>query len=210
MVDELLKLIKGLGKILWVSIVAIILLIGGCASLTWWLNKDNHAEIAVDKRINITPQQIQSIQRIGQWEFLSISDEEIVDTVSRGFFRDSELARIYYGTLRLGIDLHQAKPKWLQAEDSVVTATLPPIELLDRNFIDEARTRPFFESGSWSDSDKEALYQQAYKKMIARCLTPENIRVAEENARNQFTQLLHGMGFKHVIIEFEKEKGLDS
>ena len=71
--------------------------------------------------IDITPTQIQEIQNIGQWEFLSINDEELIDTVSRGFFSDSELVRIYYGTVRLGVDLRQAGPQWLHVEgDSIM------------------------------------------------------------------------------------------
>ena len=31
--------------------------------------------------IDLTPAQIRSIERIGQWEFLAIDDEELVDTI---------------------------------------------------------------------------------------------------------------------------------
>ena len=141
------------------------------------------------------------IQDIGQWEFLAINDEELIDTINHGFFSDDELVRIYYGTIRMGIDLHHAEPQWLQVEDdSIVVAKLPPIELLDRNFIDEAHTRSFFEKGDWSSADREALYRRAYNKMIARCLTPANIKIAEENARRQFTQFLKAMGYKNVKV----------
>ncbi len=65
-------------------------------------------------------------------EFLAINDEELIDTVSRGFFSDSELVRIYYGTVRLGVDLHQTEPHWLRVEnDSVIVAKLPAIGCLD-------------------------------------------------------------------------------
>ena len=101
----------------------------------------------------------------------------------------------------MGIDLHHAEPQWLQVEDdSIVVAKLPPIELLDRNFIDEAHTRSFFEKGNWSSADREALYRRAYNKMIARCMTPANIKIAEENAREQFTQFLKAMGYKNVKV----------
>ena len=48
--------------------------------------------------IEISDAQITSIRNIGEWEFMSINDEEIVDTIRRGFFGDDQLARIYYGT----------------------------------------------------------------------------------------------------------------
>ena len=88
----------------------------------------------------LTPTQIKSIESIGEWEFLAVSDEEIVDTVSHGFFGDSELIRIYYGTLRMGIDLRQARKGWIRLEGDTVCADLPPVRLLGNEFIDEART----------------------------------------------------------------------
>ena len=196
MVDFITKEKKAMGCLL-LLVVFVIILIGAFS----WLNASNEIGIKTDNKIDITPTRIQEIQDIGQWEFLSINDEELIDTINHGFFSDDELVRIYYGTIRMGIDLHHAEPQWLQVEDdSVVVAKLPPIELLDRNFIDEAHTRSFFEKGSWSSADREALYRRAYNKMIARCMTPANIKIAEENAREQFTQFLKAMGYKNVKV----------
>ena len=166
-----------------------------------WLNSSNRVNVEADQRIDITPTQIRQIQDIGQWEFLSVNDEELIDTVKRGFFSDAELVRIYYGTLRFGIDLHKAHPHWIHVEnDSIIAARLPSIELLDSNFIDEARSRSFFEKGKWTAADREQLYNRAYRMMLARCMTPENIKTAEANARQQFTQFLKAMGYKHVRV----------
>ncbi len=196
MVDFFTKKKKTMGCLL-LLVVFVIILIGAFS----WLNASNEIGIKTDNKIDITPTRIQEIQDIGQWEFLSINDEELIDTINHGFFSDDELVRIYYGTIRMGIDLHHAEPQWLQVEDdSIVVAKLPPIELLDRNFIDEAHTRSFFEKGNWSSADREALYRRAYNKMIARCMTPANIKIAEENAREQFTQFLKAMGYKNVKV----------
>lgn len=184
------------------SVVVLVALFIGAI---WYFNKDNSISIGADRRIDITPAQIQSIKDIGQWEFLSIADEELVDTVDRGFFRDKELVRIYYGTLRLGIDMSKINEKWITVTDSVVNVTLPPIELLDRNFIDEAQTRSFFESGTWKPDAREALYRKAYNKMLARCFTPENISIAEQNAKVQFAQFMKALGFNNTIINIEKK-----
>ena len=125
--------------------------------------------------------------------------------MSRGFFSDSELVRIYYGTVRLGVDLHQTEPHWLRVEnDSVIVAKLPPIGLLDTNFIDEAKSRSFFEKGDWTSADREQLYNRAYKKMLARCMTTENIRIAEKNAKQQFTQFLRSMGYKILRLSLSQ------
>ncbi|WP_449031412.1 DUF4230 domain-containing protein [Prevotella histicola] len=183
--------------------LVIIAIVGG---VIWYLNSSNSVGLSTDDHIDITPTQIQEIQNIGQWEFLSINDEELIDTVSRGFFSDSELVRIYYGTVRLGVDLRQAGPQWLHVEGDSINATLPPITLLERNFIDEARTRSFFEKGTWTDGDREQLYKRAYRKMLKRCFTPENIKIAEENARQQFMQFLRSMGYKKIRVGFATDR----
>lgn len=206
MSNSIQKFVLNTTRAFWLQVFGVALLIGGGIWLVKWLNNSNSITVNVDQHIDITPQQIQSIQSIGQWEFLAINDEEIVDTVRERFFSDNELVRIYYGTLRLGIDLHKAKPRWLHVEnDSVVVATLPNIELLDRNFIDEARTQSFFESGNWSAEDREKLYNRAYQKMLKRCFTKENIAITENNARKHFEKMLNAMGYKNVRIEFENK-----
>ena len=166
----------------------------------WWLlfaEKDNHIAIEVDDGIDVTPQQIESIRAIGQWEFLSISTEELVDTVRKGLFSDDHLARIYYGTLRLGIDMSRVQ---LEARGDTVVATLPRVTLLDPNFIDEARAKAFFESGSWKPAAREALYNKARRQMLAHSLTRENLQNARQNADTQLRQLLKSMGYNNITI----------
>jgi len=164
---------------------------------------DSRVAVTVDDKINVTPSQIVSMKEIGEWEFLSIADEEMVDTMRRGFFSDDELIRIYYGTLRLGINMHKVGPQWIKAEGDSVTVTLPRIELLDEDFIDEARTQSFYESGKWSSSDLEAMYRRAYIQMKERSLTPENISTAEKNAVRQFSRMMKSMGYSKVRVEIE-------
>lgn len=157
----------------------------------------------VDDKINATPTQILAMKEIGEWEFLSIEDEEMVDTVRKGFFKNDDLVRIYYGTLRLGIDLSEVKDDWIKRDGDTLTVTLPPIRLLDEDFIDEARTQPFFESGTWTDADREAMYRRAYTKMRERCLTKKNIESAKANASRQFYKMFKAMGVENVRIRFE-------
>ena len=173
----------------------------------WWLafaEKDNHLELGANSDINVTPQQIQLIKDIGEWEFLSVSNEELVDTVRKGLFSDDHLVRIYYGTLRLGIDLSKAKKGWIKTQGDSVMVTLPKIGLLDKDFIDEARTKAFYESGRWTAADREALYRKANRQMRAHCLTPGNLRCAQDNADQQFRKMLKAMGFNYVSIDFER------
>lgn len=188
--------------IILLTILALIL-----AGTIYWLNKDNTVSVTTEEQTTLSPTQVESIEAIGEWEFLAISNEELVDTVRRGFFGDDQLVRIYYGTLRLGINMKDVKEGWIQAnaeKDSIV-CTLPPIRLLDNNFIDEARTRSFFEEGKWTGADRQALYDRAYVQMKKRCLTPANIRIAQRNARQQFRDMFKAMGFSNARVEFEEK-----
>ena len=175
--------------------------------LAVWLYRalgDARLEMGADDSIGLTPTQIESIKAVGEWEFLSISTEELVDTTRKRLFSDDQLVRIYYGTLRLGVDMKQVESGWIQQRNDTHFLTLPKIGLLDRDFIDEARTKSFFESGTWKAEDREALYKRAHRKMIAHCLTPTNLRTAEENARESFRKLLRSMGYQKTDIRFAK------
>lgn len=157
--------------------------------------------IVKNDTIDITPMQIRSIENIGEWEFLTINDEELVDTVRKGFFGDDELVRIYYGTLRLGINMKEAHEGWLAMDGDTLRAVLPPVRLLDDSFIDETRTRSFIESGKWSHQDREQMYRRADAMMRRRCLTTDNYKNARLNAEQQFKSMLQSMGYKKVKVE---------
>lgn len=186
-----------------ITILTLVVIIGGC--LYWW-NKDNYMEAGKVGNTQLSPTQIQSIEAIGQWEFLAVSDEELIDTIRHGFFGDDELVRIYYGTLRLGIDMKDVKEGWIQNDQDTIVCTLPPIKLLDNNFIDEAKTRSFFESGKWSGNDREDMYNRAYHAMKKHCITTNNISTAESNAKSQFHRMLKAMGFPYVKVNFEEKQ----
>lgn len=197
-----LMIIIGKYKIVALVVVAAILI-----GVAYWFTRgveQSTLTVETDKTIDITPEQIQSIKAIGEWEFLSVSDEEMVDTIRKGIFSDDHLVRIYYGTLRIGINMHQVSPGWLKASGDSVTVILPNVGLLDKDFIDEARTKSFYESGRWSAADREALYKRAYQKMLKACLTESNLQSAENNADTQMRSMMKSMGFKTVIVRFEK------
>ena len=190
------KIKIGIGAVIAVLLLLIFLWIRSAT-------KGDHLDFGTDNEIDLTPTQIVSIKSIGEWEFLSISAEELVDTLRKGFFSNDELARIYYGTLRLGVNMHQASPGWIKTAGDSVTVTLPKIGLLDKDFIDEARTKSFYESGKWSPADREALYRKAHRQMMRHSLTKENLQAAEANGREQFERMMQAMGFAHVNIQFE-------
>ena len=202
MKDERLKInrIKDVRLILIASgiVVAILFL--------WWLIRgvqQTEISLEADQHIDITPQQIESIRAIGQWEFLAISNEELVDTTRKGLFTDDHLARIYYGTIRLGIDMQKMDSTWITTQGDSITFWLPRPALLDDHFIDEARTKSFHESGRWTARDRETLYRRAQQRMLRYSLTPQNIETARKNGDVQMRRFLQSMGFQHVSIEWK-------
>ena len=152
--------------------------------------------------VYMTPTQIQQIRAIGQWEFMAINDEELADTTRRGIFFDDHLVRIYYGTLRLGIDLSTLDSTNIESQSDILLLHLPDVILLDKDFIDEARTRSFHESGNWSNRDRQDLYERARQRMIARCVTPEALASTRQQAEAQIRQMLQAMGFENIVIDF--------
>lgn len=190
-------------KLLSVAVIAIVALAAG----VWLMRSCETTSISIetDERIDITPSQIKSLEAIGEWEFMSIYDEEMVDTIRKGFFSDDKLVRIYYGTLRLGVNMHEANPGWISRDkDSTLVVKMPPVKLLSNDFIDEAQTRAFIETGTWTDSDRKHMYTLAYNRMKKRNITPKNIKAAEENAKEQMRSILQSMGFEKIRIEFAK------
>ena len=186
-------------------IIILTLVVVVIIALRWLVRSLSHSEVTVaaNEQIDITPEQITSIKALGEWEFLASANEELVDTVRKNILKDDHLVRIYYGTVRLGVNMHQVSPGWIRTAGDSIEVVLPKIGLLDRDFIDEARSKSFFESGKWSPKDREALYRKAYKKMLHRSLTKENISKAQQNGEAQFRQMMRSMGYEHVSIRFE-------
>ena len=117
---------------LWalIAIAVIIIIFRFCSST----KNDSLPTVSVDDKIDVTSTIITSMKEIGEWEFLSVTDEELVDTTRKGFLRDDKLVRIYYGKLSLGINMHKAEPHWARMQGDSVIITLPGIELLDKRF----------------------------------------------------------------------------
>lgn len=198
------RLFAGISRLKLYAAITILLLAVIAAAYLVRSCRNDSVTVHVDDKINLTPTQVKEMKEIGEWEFLSIEDEEMVDTTRKRLFKDDELIRIYTGTLRLGIDLTEAKDDWLTTDGDTLRVTLPPIKLLDEDFIDEAKTQSFFESGSWSDKARDDMYHRAKEKMKQRCLTKENISSAEDNAMKQFFQMFKAMGFEFVEVRFDK------
>ena len=188
-------------KIILLLIILVIVL-GGI--LIFSLRKQPLVSVSTNGHTVSTPVEIEDIKAIGQWEFLTLSDEEIVDTVRHGFFGDDELSRIYYGTLRLGVDLRKLDKDAIYTKGDSLSVVLPPIGLLDNHFIDEARTRSFIEDGKWTEADRAALTRKAERLMRRRCLTTTNVQTARANGQKQVEAFFRALGYNRVHVAIGK------
>lgn len=203
----LMAVLKRVPLSIWLKLTFVVLIVGIVvyliSSIKTVVTTTNTTvpDVVKNEKIDVTPTMIRSIEQIGEWSFLEINDEELVDTVRRGIFSNDELVRIYYGTLRLGINQKDAKEGWLSMSGDTLVAKLPPVRLLDNDFIDETRTRSFIASGKWSNVDRKEMYDRAAQKMRQRCLTKKNYAAAQLNAKEQFGQMLRSMGFEKTRVE---------
>jgi len=201
--NRLIQFFTGGVKAMLFAIVSLLVII---ILIVVWINHTTHAHLVDSHGVEISATVIDEVRAIGEWDFMSVSDEEIVDTTRNGFFGDDHLSRIYYGTLRLGIDTRELGERWLSIRGDTVVATLPQVKLLDERFIDEARTKTFFESGEWNAATRDALYMRAKEKMRNRCMNASNIKSAEQNAALQFDSMLRALGFNYIRVVFDKRK----
>lgn len=191
--DGVNRFVVTLASLCFIAVVVVLVWLG-------YRMRADYLSVGTDDAIDETPNVVEQMKEIGQWEFLAISDEELVDTVRTGFFSDDELVRIYYGTLRLGIDFSQCSDEWIEVQGDSVVLTLPDVKLLDEDFLDETRTRSFFESGKWSNADRKDMAVRARNIMRKRCLTKANLELAQKNAEQQIRAF--------VILFLNKNKKL--
>lgn len=159
-----------------------------------------HVEKA--KTISVTPEEIRAIKDIAQWEFLSVQTEELAELSRERTLGDDRIVRVYNGTLRLGIDKNRLTDRWFEARGDTAVLTLPPIALLDQDFIRETSAEPFYARGEWDAAAKEQLYAQARQKMLKRCLTRENLNKARQNCTAQFDRIFFALGFRFVVVKY--------
>lgn len=163
-------------------------------------------DTAVDKPIAQSPEEIVHLRSIGQWEFLSVESEELVERHHTGLMSDRDLICIYRGTLRIGVDLRKLPEDWVEVKGRNAIVHLPQPSLLDENFLDESRTTVFMEQGLFRAEEREAMIAEAKNKMKQRALSTDNLSIARRNAESQFQKLFHAMGYEDVIVEFAPQK----
>lgn len=159
----------------------------------------------VEAKIGFSPEQIKSIEDIGEWVFLTVEAEEMIDTVRKNLIlKDDALSRIYVGNLHYGIDMRLLHgQQWLSVHGDTLTARVPAVKLLDRKFINEARTRTFYEHGTWDNQAMKALYQKAQRTMMKKYHTQPTVNKAKENALKELTNYFKAFGYNTIELQFD-------
>ena len=125
--------------------------------------KNTSLSIVTNEKIDCTPNIVDRMKAIGQWEFLAVSDEELIDTVRKGFFSDDELVRIYYGKLRLGID----RPYCFHSLRHYSASYLHAIGIPDAYIL---------ERGGWSSPH---IMQKVYRHALSDRVDPMAIKAVD-------------------------------
>ena len=67
--------------------------------------------------IDSTPEDIRALRDIGQWEFLSVDTEELVEKNESSLLSThKQLVCVYRGTLRIGIDMNNLPADWCKVQ----------------------------------------------------------------------------------------------
>ncbi len=166
-----------------------------------------HPLMTQEGEVATTRTRLDGVKEIGQWAFLTIRDEQLVETlaVEKRLWpipdKQKRLARIYRGTLCVGFNLKRdVRGDWLTERGDTVTVRLPRVHLLDDNFLDAANATAVIEEGEWTAADRAALDALAKKKMKTACLTPQKLQHAQNIARQQMETLLKTLGYKEIRI----------
>ena len=75
-------------------------------------NSPIHLEVERNTRIDLTPEQILSVRDIGQWEFLTINTEELVEWQRSRTLTTDRLTRIYKGMGGIGMEMRNVWEDW--------------------------------------------------------------------------------------------------
>lgn len=165
-------------------------------------------EVTTDdnERIDSTEVVVKRIETSRQWTFLKIPVEEVVSR-EKGLIWKDNITKKFKGQIELGLDLRMMLPGWAvyQTGDfSKIELNMPPIEILNTDFLDEAASQTLIDEGSWELDDKKSMKEEAIQKMRSQALSLHNIEAAEAMARRELTETFKKLGYKDVIVNITR------
>ena len=199
---------KTYGKIKLAAVVVVCLIVMVAVLYMCHAAKNVTAGHQTEVVVTPTPVNLDSIRAIGQWAFLTVEMDEVVDTVDRGLFSSDRISVAYHGTLHYGINVAEARPGWVTiVGDTAVTVVLPPVKLLDYRFLDERNVKVYEGRDDMDFINKPtvraALVRKAKAAMIRR--GRENIPEARGKAEAEVRRIFSQHGYKKIVIRFEDD-----
>lgn len=199
---------KTYGKIKLAAVVAVCLIVVVAVLYMCHAAKSVTAGHQTEVVVTPTPVNLDSIRAIGQWSFLTVEMDEIVDTVDRGLFSSDRISVAYHGTLHYGINVAEARHGWVTiVGDTAVTVVLPPVRLLDDRFLDERNVKVYEGRDDMDFINKPtvraALVRKAKAAMIRR--GRENIPEARGKAETEVRRIFSQHGYKKIVVSFEDD-----
>ncbi len=185
---------KTYGKIKLAAVVAVCLIVVVAVLYMCHAAKSVTAGHQTEVVVTPTPVNLDSIRAIGQWAFLTVEMDEVVDTVDQGLFSSDRISVAYHGTLHYGINVAEARPGWVTiAGDTAVSVVLPPVKLLDDRFLDERNVKVYE-----GRDDMDFI-----NKPIRR--GRENIPEARGKAEAEVRRIFSQHGYKKIVVCFEDD-----
>lgn len=199
---------KTYGKIKLAAVVVVCLIVMVAVLYMCHAAKNVTAGHQTEVVVTPTPVNLDSIRAIGQWSFLTVEMDEVVDTVDRGLFSSDRISVAYHGTLHYGINVAEARPGWVTiVGDTAVTVVLPPVKLLDDRFLDERNVKVYEGRDDMDFINKPtvraALVRKAKAAMIRR--GRENIPEARGKAETEVRRIFSQHGYKKIVVSFEDD-----
>ncbi|GJG64131.1 hypothetical protein PRLR6014_06070 [Prevotella lacticifex] len=199
---------KTYGKIKLAAVVVVCLIVMVAVLYMCHAAKSVTAGHQTEVVVTPTPVNLDSIRAIGQWSFLTVEMDEVVDTVDRGLFSSDRISVAYHGTLHYGINVAEARPGWVTiVGDTAVTVVLPPVKLLDDRFLDERNVKVYEGRDDMDFINKPtvraALVRKAKAAMIRR--GRENIPEARSKAETEVRRIFSQHGYKKIVVRFEDD-----
>lgn len=158
------------------------------------------SKVKKGEEIILTATQLRDIKSNNSWCFYQLEiGPERVDTTS-GL---AVLSRFYYGTMHIGVNIEKTPDNWLYQKGDTFYVKLPPIEVIDEEFIDESKTTTFEDThifSKWSDADYGALLAKAHRQMIAKYFNSKSISMAEHNGRHKMTEIVRSLRFHGAVV----------
>lgn len=151
---------------------------------------------------------MQDIAPLSQLNVMTIHKEVLVGKHKRDNIIGSpeySIYVIYPAKLQLGFDLSHCKEDWLVQRGDTIYVTLPPIEILnkDYSYVDESNRQVPVQTGSWTEQEMNSLREEANHRMVSQCTNEGCWELATTLGKDVIADLLKTLGRRHVIVSTE-------